>query len=281
MFKRLKITGKTVLIFLISLIVIVNVCVVIVSNAVKYFNQSAEEIVGKQSVDKVSFCVEKDYFKDEPAFILDNVNVAAEKKFSLFLIDVYKTKDNKAVCVPSENTEEFLGIDGKIGDYTYFDLLNYTYIHKNKQTSDAVMLCDDFVLRCVEMSIVPVIFPHGFESIEPIEDILKKYEYSDLIAVMSDNISIVSEMTEKYPSVRLWYKVNEATDEIVDSLNVFTKAQIIFNAENKKNNAETVEKIKAKNVKVGCYNVNSRSLLKKYVSLGVDDVVTSKYVKTK
>ena len=277
----LKKNRKTILVTLIFLIVLVNVCVIMISYISDYLKQGADEIVGIKEVDKVSFCVDKDFFEDVPAFTFDSVSTAFENKFNYYLADTYETKDELPVCTPSDELKTVIGIEGKVADHTYYDLLNYTLLNDGKSTSYPIMLCEDFINHCIGMSVTPVVFPHGFDSLKPFENILKAYEHSDLIVVMSDDFELLRNVSEKYPEIRLWYMVDEAVDEVIDNMNLLPNAQIIFNGKNRKNNDETVEKIKEREISFGCYNVNKRSLLKRYVSLGASEIITSKFIKSR
>ncbi|MBQ7580206.1 MAG: hypothetical protein IJU39_02740 [Clostridia bacterium] len=272
---------KTVLCVLICAIIAVNVCVVLATKASWFLHRSAEEILGKDVVDSVSFCVDGDFFKDSPVYIPENIVKASEDKFSYFLLEAYRTSDGEVVCVPEENLENVIGIEGNVGDHTYFDLLKYNLVYKKEPTSTPIMLCRNLVEQCVSSSLIPVIEPNGFDSYEQMDDILKAYEFSDLIVVMTDDFDMICKLNEKYPSIKLWYKVNEATDEIIENMAVVENVDIVFNAQNRKNNSETIEKIKAQGLTCGCFDVNKNSLLKKYASLGVSEMITSRYVKTK
>lgn len=280
MFNLIKQKRRTILVVIITLIAIVNVAVVVISYGVERSRQSALEIVGKKAVDKVSFFVDKDYFDDMPAFTYESIDAASGGKFSGFLLDIYKTADKKIVCASDENLKNIVGIDGKIGDLKYYDLLNYNLVFDNEVTSYPIMMCEDLTRHCIEMALTPIIFPHGIDSTRDIENILKSYEYSDSIILMSDSFDLIHEAYSKYPQIKLWYLVDEATDEEIEKLNLLPNAEIIFNAQNKKNNEDVVEKINAKEISFGCCNVNKRSLLKKYVAIGASEIITSRFVKS-
>ncbi|MBQ7654175.1 MAG: hypothetical protein IJS17_03805 [Clostridia bacterium] len=281
MFEFFKKYRKTILATLIFLILLVNVCVIMVSYISDYLKQSATEIVGSVEVDKVSFCTDKDYFKDVPAYTYDSISLAFENSFEYYLADAYVTSDGMLVCSASDDLKDVIGIDGKLGEHTYYDLLNYTILHKGKPTSYPIMPCEDFAGYCVDLSLTPVIYPHGFSSLEPIENILKTYEHGDYIVIMSDDFGLLRNISEKYPEIRLWYMVDEAVDEVIDNMNLLPDAQILFNGKNRKNNDETVERIKERGVSFGCYNVNKRSALKRYISLGASEIITSRFVKSR
>ena len=275
----LKENRKMVLSVLISLILLVNVCVYLSSKVSDYLHQSATDIVGAQAVDAVSFCVDKNYFKDSPPFILDSIDTASENMFDSFVLDTYLTKDGKTVCVPQENLKSIIGEKGTVGSFTYYDLLQHDLLFKGKKTGSPILLCEDMIFHCTEISVTPVVYPHNIDSAHQIEFILKSYEHSGMIIVMSDDFSLICEIAEKYPLISLWYKVDEVTDEIIESMNVVKKVEIIFNSKNSKNDEETVEKLKQAEIPFGCYDLNSRKALKKYISLGVSDIITSKFVK--
>lgn len=281
MLNFLKQNRKTILIVIITLIAVANVSVILVSFVVDHFRQSAQDIVGKAAVDKVSFCVEKDYFKDIPPFSYEGVETAVENNFFAFLLDVYSTKDNQIVCSPDENLEKIIGIDGKIKDHTYYDLLNYNLVCNGRETSEPIFLCDDIIRHCTEIALTPVIFPHETNSIKTIENILKAYEYSDSMILMSDDFDYLYKVLQKYPTIELWYKAEKVTDEVIENFNLMPNVHIIFDAENKKNDSDIIDKLKKKNIAFGCYNVNKRSVLKKYISLGASNIITSKFVKSR
>ena len=270
---------KVILISLICLIVIINLLFVLISNVRLYLSESAADIVGKNEIDAISFCAEKDFFRKSPPYTSDGIQEAVENGFNAIIIDVYKTKDGKIVCAEDDTLENITKAEGEIKNFTYFQLLNYNLLFDKQESEYSFVLAESFIASCIDSGLKPVVFPHGITSAKEIEPIIKIYENTDLIVVMSDDFGLLRDMYSSFPSIKLWYKTDEVTDDNIEKLNLLPTAQIIFNAKNKKNDDEIIAKFKDEELPFGCYGTDSRKALKKYVSFGASDIVTSKFAK--
>lgn len=269
--------------FIISLIVcllfIVNISVILCSEISRNAKRSASEIFGENKILNINFCADNGFFKNNPDNTVKCVDEAVENNFDSVLLDVRFTSDGTAVCCKDENLSKITGRKALVKNVTYFELIADNIIFKNKEMSLFVDRSVDVINACVENGITPVVFFHTDGYSDKIGEILKKYEYKDAVIVLSENYEMLLEITKVFPSIRLWYKVDEVNEEKLDSMNLLGDCELIFNCQNAKNNSKAVELISSKKLMFGCYGVDKKALLKKCINFGVHDVITNKFVK--
>ena len=278
MLEVLKNNRKRILIVLICFLLIVSTITTIIINCSerKHF-LSAGDYIEKNVVESVNFCADKNFFQIYPDNTIECINEIVENKMDSVLLDTYLTKDNKAVCCSTPDTEDLIGIDGTVKNYTYFELIKYNLISSESDEPLVLSLASDVIKHCIENAVTPVIFPHDTDNNDDLFSVFEKHQDKCRIVVVSENYDFLLEINKKYPSVNIWYKVDSLSDEIVDSLNLLNNFEVIFDAKNYDENM--IEKLNERDYPFGCYNLNKKSQLKKYCALSISSIITSEFVK--
>lgn len=278
MFEVLKNNRKRILIVLICFLLIVSSVTTIIINFSKRNRfLSASDYVEKNVVENINFCADKNFFQIYPDNTVKCIDEIVENKMDCVILDTFLTKDKKAVCCSTSNTQDLIGIEGTIRDYTYFELIKYNLKTDKDDEALVLNLANDVVEHCIENAVTPVIFPHNIDNNDDLFSMFEEYQDKCEFVLVSEDYDFLLEINKKYPSVVIWYKIDEISDEIIESLNLLNNFEIIFDAKNY--DKDMIEKLNEREYPFGCYNLNKKSQLKKYCALSISTIITSEFVK--
>lgn len=276
----LKQNIRKILLIFALLLVIVNLIFLIGSNKGKSSeHKSTAEIIGTENADKISFCANRDFFKASLPSTMESIEETKKEKANAVILDIYLTKDNLLVCSPFENLKDSFYLDGNVSDYTYFQLLESSVAIGKREITYSITPAVEMIKSCVEKDITAVCVFHNIKDMSLLDELFKAYQDNDSFVVYSNDYNFLLNINKSYPSMRLWYFVDEVTNEVIDSMNILREAEVIFNAKNKNNDEEMIKKLNSYSYKFGCTGVEKKSDLKRCAKLGVSDIITPKYIK--
>lgn len=276
----LKQNIRKILLIFALLLVIVNLIFLIGSNKGKPSeHKSAAEIIGAENADKISFCANREFFKSSLPSTMDSVEETEKEKANAVILDIYLTKDKLLVCSPFENLKDSYYLSGSISDYTYFQLLESSVAVGKQKITFSINPAVEIIKSCIEKNITAVCVFHNIKDMSLLDELFKAYQDNDSFIVYSNNYNFLLNINKSYPSMRLWYFVDEVTNEVIDSMNILREAEVIFDIKNKNNNEEMMKKLNSYSYKFGCTGVEKKSDLKKCINFGVSDIITSEFVK--
>ena len=209
---------------------------------------------------------------------IEALEAAAKAGVDYVEMDVLMTKDNKFIVMHDYNLKRLAGINKKVQDMTYNELVGLP-ISQSGHTSK-IPSFEEYVKRAKElnMKLVVELKPHGGEPnnyvdifLEKVKelDIEKKYKY------MSLDLKIMEELESKAPQLETGYIIPFQFGKFSNN-NVDFFAIEDFSFSN-----SLVEQAKKQNKSVYVWTINEPSLITKYLQSPANGIITDEPTQVK
>lgn len=197
------------------------------------------------------------------------------KQFTAMKIDARLTKDKKWVSLESDDISSVTDGKGSVGDYNYFDLLNYNIRNFKPREAPVIELVSETARHAYENSISPVIFFHDYNK-SSAKALLTTLKDSGVhvLAFASDNIKVLQHIRKLDKDVSLFYYVDAVTDDAIEECKNDSNMSLCFNAANKSNNDVQIEKMTVQQVSFLCYGAETLNDIEKLYKFGVRRFIT-------
>ncbi len=197
------------------------------------------------------------------------------KQFKSIKIDARLTADKKFVSLKNNDISDFTNGKGNVGNYRYYDLLNYNLKNFKPSEFPSVELVSDTASYAYRNGVSPIIYFHEFNK-ESAKELLAFFynEGVTVSAFASDNIKVLRYIRKINNSTHLIYYIDVVTDEAIEFCKEDKNTSLCFNAKNKQNTATAIEKMTTEEVDFLCYGTESLKDIEKLYKIGVRSFIT-------
>ena len=209
---------------------------------------------------------------------IEALEAAAKARVDYVEMDVLMTKDNKFIVMHDYNLKRLAGINKKVQDMTYNELVGLPISqsgHKSKIPS-----FEEYVKRAKELNIKLVVElkPHGGEPNNYVDIFIEKVKELDIennYKYMSLDLKVMEELESKAPQLETGYIIPFQFGKFSNN-NVDFFAIEDFSFSN-----TLVEQAKSQNKSVYVWTINEPSLITKYLQSPANGIITDEPVQVK
>ena len=209
---------------------------------------------------------------------IEALEAAAEAGVDYVEMDVLMTKDNKFIVMHDYNLKRLAGINKKVQDMTYNELVGLPISqsgHKSKIPS-----FEEYVKRAKELNVKLVVElkPHGGEPNNYVDIFIEKVKELDIennYKYMSLDLKVMEELESKAPQLETGYIIPFQFGKFSNN-NVDFFAIEDFSFSN-----TLVEQAKSQNKSVYVWTINDPSLITKYLQSPANGIITDEPVQVR
>ncbi len=196
------------------------------------------------------------------------------KQFTSIKIDARLTRDKKYVSLADADISAVTNGKGNVGDYNYFDLLNFNIKNFKPLENPVIELVYDTAEHAYNNGISPVIYLHDFNK-KAIKELMGEFAERGIsvYAYASDDIKELQYIRKQNPDVGLIYQVDGVTDETIELCRKESNISICFNAKSK-NSLVYIEKMNIAEVAYLCYGTETLKDIEELYKFGVRRFIT-------
>ena len=209
---------------------------------------------------------------------IEALEAAAKAGADYVEMDVLMTKDNKFIVMHDYNLKRLAGINKKVQDMTYNELVGLP-ISQSGHTSK-IPSFEEYVKRAKELNIKLVVElkPHGGEPNNYVDIFIEKVKELDIgnnYKYMSLDLKVMEELESKAPQLETGYI-------IPFQFGKFSNNNVDFFAIEDFSFSDTlVEQAKSQNKSVYVWTINDPSLITKYLQSPANGIITDEPVQVK
>lgn len=209
---------------------------------------------------------------------IEALEAAAKAGVDYVEMDVLMTKDNKFIVMHDYNLKRLAGINKKVQDMTYNELVGLP-ISQSGHTS-RIPSFEEYVKRAKELNIKLVVElkPHGGEPNNYVDIFIEKVKELDIennYKYMSLDLKVMEELESKAPQLETGYIIPFQFGKFSNN-NVDFFAIEDFSFSN-----TLVEQAKSQNKSVYVWTINDPSLITKYLQSPANGIITDEPVQVK
>ncbi len=185
--------------------------------------------------------------------------------------DVQKTKDGVLVLFHDDDTKRLLGVEGKIADFTYDELLKMPI--KKNGIADKVPTFADFLEHFKDFDITFAIELKVAGIEREVADMIYSYGVEDKVIITSFMFDCVKEMKRVCPSLRAGYLLSGVTDKVISDLKEIGAEQLC--PKGSEITAEKVEYWHSLGFNVRAWGISSTEIMKAVYEAGADGMTVN------
>ena len=209
---------------------------------------------------------------------IEALEAAAKVGVDYVEMDVLMTKDNKFIVIHDYNLKRLAGINKKVQDMTYNELVGLP-ISQSGHTSK-IPSFEEYVKRAKELNIKLVVElkPHGGEPNNYVDIFIEKVKELDIennYKYMSLDLKVMEELESKAPQLETGYIIPFQFGKFSNN-NVDFFAIEDFSFSN-----TLVEQAKSQNKSVYVWTINDPSLITKYLQSPANGIITDEPVQVR
>ena len=209
---------------------------------------------------------------------IEALEAAAKVGVDYVEMDVLMTKDNKFIVMHDYNLKRLAGINKKVQDMTYNELVGLP-ISQSGHTS-RIPSFEEYVKRAKELNIKLVVElkPHGGEPNNYVDIFIEKVKELDIennYKYMSLDLKVMEELESKAPQLETGYIIPFQFGKLSNN-NVDFFAIEDFSFSN-----TLVEQAKSQNKSVYVWTINDPSLITKYLQSPANGIITDEPVQVR
>lgn len=272
--KTLKIEAKHIpkITLAVACIVVAVLCCIKAVQEIKY-----KEVLPQSSVigfDDVLIIADGGNGTEIPKNTVYAIDDLMSKQFRAIKIDARLTKDNKYVSLAEEDISDITDGEGRVGDYIYFDLLEFNIRNFRPNENPVIELVSKTAKHAVSNSISPVIYLHDFNK-KAIKELVNDFSQQGIsvYAYASDSLKELQYIRKLDSQVELIYQVDEITDEIIEECKKEYNISVCFNSK-AKNISVYIEKMNIEEIDFLCYGTETLKDIEKLYKIGVKRFIT-------
>ncbi len=208
---------------------------------------------------------------------------AAERGLKAVEFDIQLTKDGVWVLSHDTSIKRMTDGQGKIGNYTYFDLADFTVDNgaNYKKYPDLKMpSLDDALACCLKNDLEPMIEIKDYtdKGIKILADSIKSHGFEKSCRVISFDHSALEKVRENDRDIQLVYLVSKLDNKQMEKCLEYPDIGVSFKADKKHNDSEKIKKLISNDTELFCWVVDDKEELDYYYKSGVRNFVTNRIV---
>jgi glycerophosphoryl diester phosphodiesterase len=200
--------------------------------------------------------------------------------------DLWATKDNVLVSIHDEKLDRTSDGEGKIGDYTYQELLNFDFGIKSAPPFKGLKIITfEEILKkfaCqVIMNIHVKLWEHGAPNpmIDEILGLIKKYDCEQHVYLMCCDDEIALKVKERAPEMPIcvgWDGDENPLSMVERAIKVGAQKVQLYKPYF---NAQTVKMAHEHGIKCNVFFADDEAEALEYLNMGIDTILTNDYLK--
>lgn len=212
--------------------------------------------------------------KTAPENTMEALAAAVEEMADLAEIDVQETSDGRVVLFHDSSLKRIAGVNKKIGDFTYEELLSFdvgSWFSKDYKgvripTLDQVM---DYAKGKIDLNIEIKNLGNTSDIPDKVLALINEYEMQEQCVVTSTNLNYLKRIKELQPEIKTGYILSAAygdyySNEAIDFISIRSNFVTEY----------VVEKSHEAGKMVHVWTVNKKEELERLRRLGVDNIIT-------
>lgn len=219
--------------------------------------------------------------RNAPENTLSAFELAVENQADVVELDVRQTKDGVLVIMHDESLERTIGVDKKVGDLTYEELLQYDAgIQYSEDYAGEKIPTLEEAIQCIDgrtdlnIELKPAKTDRNL--VEGVADLIAAYDLYDSCIVTSADYSAIKKIKQYDEKITTAYIMSVAAGnfydlEYADAFSI--KYSYITN--------DMVKEIHKRGKEVYAWTVNSEEKVKEMMLKGVDSIITDNPYRTK
>ncbi len=188
--------------------------------------------------------------------------------------DIQRTKDGILVLFHDDNTDEILGVSGKISDYTYSELQNFTVkMYDGTETEERIPTLIEFFefIKELDLTLALEIKQDGIEA--DVIDMVLEFGIENRVTVTSFEFDHVRRIKEIYPSLRVGHLIGKVTDDTIARLikigaeEICPKAELLTEFD--------IKKLRSQGFNIRAWGIFNMELAKKMIHSEIDGMTAN------
>jgi len=209
------------------------------------------------------------------------VEKAGREGFTAVEMDIRETLDGVWVLMHDSTINKMTDGRGKINKGTYFDLLNFTVdngANISEYPDTKIAALEDVLDLCAKYGIRPYINVEQSSSagLEKLAQIFTPRADTQNFSVLSSDRDILQQFKIISPSTELWFAADKLSESKIKWIEENKEYGIIFNAGNKSNTDEKIERIVKAGIKTACLDVKDTDTINRMNALGIKSFYTDR-----
>ena len=230
---------------------------------------------------RITLVAHRGYSAQAPENTIPAIQKAAEYGFDYVEIDIRQTKDGVWVLIHDEDIKSVCDKKGKVSSYTYYDLVTCNVVrgaNAKEYTDLKVPTLEQALNACMEYNIVPMIEIKDYtpEGIPKLLELVEKYGFEKSCSIISFNREALELVREQNKEVKIFKLVSKLDDEEMQKCLDAENMGVSFNGNEKKNTPEKIDKLRAAEIEIVCWTIDSPETMLYWVNEGVTTFVTNK-----
>ncbi|NLX92873.1 MAG: hypothetical protein GXZ02_03245 [Clostridiales bacterium] len=204
---------------------------------------------------------------------------AGRESFTAVSFDIRETLDGVWALMHDNTVNRMTNGRGKIKDFTYFELLNFTVdngANVEEYADGKIAELEEMLDFCAQFGMRPYInIKQGSaEGLAKLAAILAQRQGEQNCAVLSCDQAYLSTIKKLAPTTELWFIAPELTKQKLKWIEENEWAGVAFDAENKTNTDDKIKTLIQGEKQLACLGVKDPQTVKRMVAIGVMDFHT-------
>ncbi len=188
--------------------------------------------------------------------------------------DIQRTRDGVLVLFHDDDTDKILGVSGKISDYTYSELQEFTVrMYDGTETNEKIPKLEEFLefVMGTDLTLALEIKQDGIE--KEVVDAVKDHGLADKVTVTSFEFEHIRRVKELMPSLRVGHLIGEITEERIEALRGIGAEEICPKAE--LITEDDVKHLRALGFSIRAWGVFNIGSAKRMIDLEIDGMTAN------
>jgi len=208
------------------------------------------------------------------------VEKAAREGFTAIEIDVRETRDGVWVLMKDSTINKMTDGRGRISQYTFFDLLNYTVdngANIDEYPDTKIAELEDILILCAMYNVRPYIRVEQSSQagLAKLAGLFSAGSETQIFALLSSDTELLQSFKELTPKTELWFTADRLSAGKIRWLEANKDIGFIFDAGKKANTDEKIKQVLDAGIKTAAWNADYIQTIGYLYNIGVKNFYTS------
>ncbi len=263
-----------------AVFIVITVTVILCAGKIKAFEpKKLSEITDKKDIEITAY---GGLSSAAPENTLEAFNLAGEKNFKSVYFKIAPAKDNIWVVSNYEKINKMTNGKGKISDYTYFELADFSVdngANSKKYENLKIQSLDNILKCCLKNGLAPVIEIENCSdlSLKKLLSAIKENGYEDSCRLVSENHDILEKIHSKNIKMHLIYKADKLNNKEMEKCLEYPDIGVMFLTNKKKNNKDKLNKLSENGIQLYCF-ISKIKQTEYYTDCGIKNFITNEII---
>lgn len=235
------------------------------------------------SATDISLVAHRGFSAQAPENTIPAFELAAQKGYNCVEFDIQLTKDGVWVLSHDEKINRMTDGSGKIKNYTYFDLADFSINNgANYKNYDNLKMpsLDSALETCLKHELKPMIEIKDYTDagLKSLIGSVIDHGFEKSCYIISFDYAVLEKVHTLNSDVELIYLVSKLDEEHLNQCLQNSDIGVSFKADFKHNNKDIIKQLKDNENNLFCWTVNEKENLDYYYEAGVRNFVTDKII---